>query len=167
MILGATGAGKTTAVAFLVGKGYQYLSDDIAAIRYDTLDICPYYKPMHLREGGQKILINNNIFFPYHAIGKTKNKRLVVSPPSPKKQFYQIENCYFIRRTTLDNATYKIENRTVCEQFLQNTIVPYCIDRELMRTLLLLSKVDCYFMVYSELSYLHSTIEQESQKEAF
>lgn len=52
----ASEAGKTTLVAGLVRAGYDYLSDEAAAIDPATLQIAPYPKPLAIDRGSWEVL---------------------------------------------------------------------------------------------------------------
>jgi hypothetical protein len=49
LLPGPTGSGKSTLAATLIAAGFDYLTDEAAAIDLETLEIAPYPKPLSLR----------------------------------------------------------------------------------------------------------------------
>jgi hypothetical protein len=56
LIPGATGSGKSTLAAALVLAGFDYLTDEAAAVDLETLEIAPYPKPISLRTSAAQLL---------------------------------------------------------------------------------------------------------------
>jgi len=49
LLPGGSGAGKTTLVAWLASRGWNYLTDEIACIERDSMEIQAFYRPLHLK----------------------------------------------------------------------------------------------------------------------
>ncbi len=58
LIAGPSGVGKTTLTMALLGRGWSYMSDDIAPIDIATLEVAPFPKPLGVRspEGWTEVL---------------------------------------------------------------------------------------------------------------
>lgn len=56
VFLGATTTGKTTLTAYLTQNGFGYLTDDCVLIDRSDLTVHPVTTPIHLREGGLRVL---------------------------------------------------------------------------------------------------------------
>jgi hypothetical protein len=56
LLPGDAGAGKTTLVAFLVQQGFEYFSDDMAALRLDSSRLAPLPRPMRVKGDAARLL---------------------------------------------------------------------------------------------------------------
>lgn len=56
VVSGPSGAGKSTLTAALVGAGFGYLSDEVAALDPETGRVRPYPKPLGLRPPAEQLL---------------------------------------------------------------------------------------------------------------
>jgi hypothetical protein len=52
LLPGKTGAGKSTLTAWLVARGYQYLTDELVYIPAGTTTVVPFPRPLNIRAGG-------------------------------------------------------------------------------------------------------------------
>jgi hypothetical protein len=55
LILGESGSGKTTLVAALVQEGFGYLSDEAAAVEFDTGFVHPWPRPLGFKSGSRSL----------------------------------------------------------------------------------------------------------------
>lgn len=53
---GTHGAGKTTLVAYLVENGFEFFSDEVAALSYQTTSLEPFPRPLNIKAGSVGLL---------------------------------------------------------------------------------------------------------------
>jgi hypothetical protein len=56
LLPGKTGAGKSTLTAWLVARGYHYLTDELVYVPAGTTTIVPFPRPLNIRAGGLEAL---------------------------------------------------------------------------------------------------------------
>lgn len=74
---GSTGAGKTTLTAYLVSRGFRYITEDCILINYADELVNPCPLPLHLRDGGAKVLSENNIVLNYQYVD-SRHRRMCI-----------------------------------------------------------------------------------------
>jgi hypothetical protein len=157
ILTGTTGSGKSTLTAYLVKRGFDYLSDDLALIRKKDKKIIPFPRPIQLREGGAEVLTNCGIdvegeFFEYGDI-----KRKVVYA-SYKNSEYSLAGIFKIARTKDIQALSPLSSQEGFLMLLKNQYTVQKPDPSFVQLLIELAKAGTYELNYSRMDYVEEVL---------
>lgn len=156
-----TGTGKTTLTAYLTGKGMEYLTDDHVLVEKASLQLLPYPKPMHIREGGLRVLRGLGAApeaSPFTDAGNIQ--RYIYQPADPARERYPIDKILFLERTKDKNAASPIPAQEALIKLMSSFVALQQQDAAAIRSLALLTK-KCFSLKYCDMEYVRSFIEEK------
>lgn len=156
---GHTGAGKSTLCAYLSRNGFEYISDDLALIDRKTLMLIPYPRPLQLREGGFKILLNHDADInEYKTVDFGDVYRIVIPNPRPLRNSYIVEGIYFINRTHNNNAVFPISKQQAYLNMIRSQYIYIKPDTSILNTIGRLADRGIYNLFYSDMEYVRDVL---------
>lgn len=161
VFLASTTTGKTTLTSYLTSNGFGYITDDCVLICRETLDILPCQTPIHLRQGGIKVLSEYNSLPKQdcHVINSLREKRYTYTPNNCVTSALPIDKVFFIERTDSVNVTREVSSVEKIELLIKSPIIPYDIDTEYLRFITKLAKkLDCKHLQYSDFEFVSDLI---------
>lgn len=154
----ATTTGKTTLIAYLVGSGYKYISDDCVNINMCNMEVYPCHNPLHLRRGGYNILQKYNLILDdLVEIEDTYDERIVYTPKNLSSNVMRLDKIYFISRNDTENFVRPFDKATALQRLITSPIKPYTITLEYLSFLDRLTSY-CYELYYTDMKYVREII---------
>lgn len=163
LFLGSTGKGKTTLAAYLVISGYKYITEDCILADYRKGTIAPCLRPFHLREGGMKVLEQNNISLEYRHVDYFSFNKYVYMPQNVATLPTQIGGIFFIERSEERNAVYPISPEDAFFRLIKSTITQYPLRSPYIQGFKKLSKVPCFKVEYADFSFVKEVVENKAR----
>lgn len=161
LLLATTGGGKTTLTAYLVSHGLGYLSDDCVLLDKQQFLVYPYTLPMHIREGGMKVLQKNGII-----LGDTKKlvehpffERYIYTPPNYINKPLPLHGVYFLERNETYNDVVDIKEMDCINRLLTSPCTPDIVNDEFFKFVFELTKFKCKRLLYSDMEFVKNTIK--------
>ena len=164
VLIGDTGAGKTTATCYLCKNGFGYITDDCTLINATELTIVPCAIPMHLRQGGLNVLrsygllidkVTEVLYFkePRYAFMPNENVLPLTTPLA-------IGGFLKLTRSTINNISKLSEVTEVNMLILKAMRNLSSLDARALRTVVKLTTlVNAFEVKYSDLSILKKMIK--------
>ena len=164
VLIGDTGAGKTTATCYLCKNGFGYITDDCTLINATELTIVPCAIPMHLRQGGLNVLrsygllidkVTEVLYFkePRYAFMPNENVLPLTTPLT-------IGGFLKLTRSTINNISKLSEVTEVNMLILKAIRNLSSLDARALRTVVKLTTlVNAFEVKYSDLSILKKMIK--------
>lgn len=159
VFLGESGVGKTTAIAYLteMQKESIYITEDILIIDCKNNCIIPYPRPIHLREGGLRIL-REIYHIPMTNVQRVtfhNYKRYILNKKTPDCKLYPVD-CYIQLSRKQYTKGYCME-KTVDDKvktFTSNCYLPYNVRNNITCSVMLSGKAELWEIQYSDLADL-------------
>lgn len=157
IFLAATKTGKSTLTSYLTSKGLGYISEDCVLIRKKVKRVIPCTIPVHLREGGKKVLDELGIRHEYSCVHLANAERYIYCPENRVTDELPIGAVYFITRNSLRNELQRCDKAVSFEKLLQAPITVHQVDGEYIRTLLALTE-NIYDVMYKDMDYIYRAV---------
>lgn len=158
LFLAPTGGGKTTLAAYLTSQQFAYLTDDCILVDRETLQVYPCTAPIHLREGGKKVL-------QYTADAPPQTERMVTR--SDQRHVYMpsvvadkplpLGAIFFISHTEED----RLIPMTTTERMLyllKSPLTVYPMNKEHLTVMARLTALPCYKLFYRDMAFVKEVI---------
>ncbi len=158
LFLGPTGAGKTTLTAYLVSRGFRYITEDCILINYADELVNPCPLPLHLRDGGAKVLSGNNIVLNYQYVDYFSLKRYIFTPPNVETGPMPIGAVYFINRDENRNRVYPLKTEEAFIRLIKSPITRYPLRTPYIQALKKIASQPCYQLEYTRLSFVEEIV---------
>ncbi len=157
VFLAATKTGKSTLASYLTSQGLGYISEDCVLIRKKERCVIPCTIPVHLREGGKKVLDELGIQYEYSCVHLANVERYIYCPEKRVADELPIGAVYFITRNNLRNEVRRCDKAASFEKLLQAPITVHQVDGEYIRTLLALTE-NIYDVMYKDMEYIYRAV---------
>lgn len=163
VFLGESGAGKTTAIAYLTEtqKDSIYITEDILIIDCKNNCIIPYPRPLHLRKGGLRLLRKtyNIQMSNVQRVAFHKYKRYILRRKAPDSKFYPVD-CYIQLSRNQYAESYQIERIAAdkVKTFMTNCYLPNNIRNNITCSVMLSGIAELWKAEYSDLADLYEII---------
>ncbi len=154
LFLGRTCAGKTTLTAYLVNKGFKYITEDCILINYADKLVNPCPLPLHLRDGGKDVLLKNNIAPEYRYINFSSIKRYTFMPQNVETRPTPIGAIYFITRDENRNRVCSLKTEDAFIRLIKSPITWYPLRTPYIQAFKKISSLPCYQLEYSSFSFV-------------
>jgi len=154
-----TGTGKTTLTAYLLSKGFGYITDDCALIEKSTMNVFPYSKPLHLRDGGMLVLKDSRIELDTKQIVRRYVDRYVWTPQNTIECELPLAGIFFLNRQTGENSVKKLSQKEAIAELMISPITHFEIDMNYLAFLKKLADVGCERIVYDDMSFVEERIK--------
>lgn len=162
LFLAATGGGKTTLAAYLTSEGHGYLTDDCILIDRETLAVYPCTSPIHLREGGMKVLRYATDSPPETELMVSRaDRRHVYTPSVVVSKPLPLGGIFFIARTE-ENRLIPMTTTERMMYLLKSPITVYPINKEHLTLIGRLAAVPCHKLYYSDMAFVKEVIHRGS-----
>ena len=163
VFLASTTTGKTTLTSYLINCGCRYLTDDCVLLDRRSLMVFPFSMPLHIREGGLKVLET------YNALPKNMRKlfeqngicRYVYTPQNTAECAVPLGEIFFLERTETENAVLRMSSNEKLTTLLQSPITVYPITYEYLRLLSEISKSYCKRLKYCDMNFVKEVIMRD------
>lgn len=161
VFIASTTSGKTTLTAYLTMLGMGYITDDCVMLDKESLQLYPFCIPLHLRDGGIKVLDNYKIKIPQIELVEDNSlQRYVYTPQNCVNKLLEIAEIYFIERSKNQNLITDMTTSKAIEQLMKSPIIPYKISGEHIRLLSRIAAIGCKNLVYSDMNFVKQIIEE-------
>lgn len=159
LFLAPTLTGKTTLTSYLTSRGCGYITDDCILIDKNTLKIHPFTLPLHLREGGYRLLCDETTFdMDVKKVSDGLSTRYVYMPAKKITDQIIVEKIFFLKRNLKHNRFVEM-SKVERINTLINSIYKYEHIYELdIKMLDSLARNKCYVLWYKDLSYIYENI---------
>lgn len=161
LLAGKTESGKSTLTAFLCSNGCGYYSDDLAIINQKTLQVSPYPRPIHLRQGGLSVLQKNgvstesSITFSYGAFCRTTMPLEPALTPQA-----EIGAILFLERNTEINQAECMTKDEGFVQLVKNQFVYSALEPSQIALFQRIGTKPLIKMKYKDMEYVKQWISQ-------
>ena len=159
LFLASTTSGKTTLASYLTSCGFGYITDDCILLARESFNVYPYHTPVHLREGGLKVLKKLNAA-PKHLelLDDGFIKRYVYLPQNCINQPLSLGKIFFINRTENENRLLPLDTTTRMTNLMHSPITVYSITSEYLKCISALSKTACFGLHYCDMNFVAEVI---------
>lgn len=157
---GYTSSGKTTLVTYLCQNELGYISDDCVFINMKNLEVYPYHCPIHLREGGLKVLRERGFFPKTEYINQSNIQRYVYFPPVLSEEKLALSRIMFINRVESKNRVYEMMDSEAFSSLLKSSLYTRKITSDYIEFLIRIS-TKCVSVNYCDMSFVKRYIENE------
>lgn len=160
VFLASTTTGKTTLTSYLTQCGFGYLTDDCVLLERSSYTVHPFSTPLHLREGGVRVLQA------YHALPPQLSQlaepnggcRYVYTPKNTVECSVPLGEIFFLERTETENAVLPMSATDKLTALLQSPIKVYPITAEYLRFLANLGKNHCKRLKYCDMNFVKEVL---------
>lgn len=160
VFLASTTVGKTTLTSYLTHCGCGYITDDCVLLDRGSYMVYPFSAPIHLREGGVKVLEAHN------ALPKRLNRlderdgvfRYVYTPENTVESAVPLGEIFFLERTETENAVLPMSATEKLTALLKSPITVYPMTAEYLRLLSDLGKGYCKRLKYCDMNFVREVI---------
>lgn len=164
VFLASTTTGKTTLTSYLIHCGCGYLTDDCVLLDRSSYMVYPCSMPLHLREGGVKVLEA------YNALPEELSRlaerdgfcRYVYTPQSTVECAVPLGEIFFLERTEAENAVVPMSSAEKLTSLLKSPITSYPITAEYLRFLSNLGKAHCKLLKYCDMNFVKEVITRNA-----
>ena len=162
VFLASTTTGKTTLTSYLTQCGFGYITDDCVLLERNSYKVYPFSTPLHLREGGLRVLDA------YHALPPRLSRlaepngscRYVYTPQNTVKRAIPLGEIFFLERTEAENAIFPMSATEKLAALLQAPIKVYPITAEYLRFLANLGTNRCKRLKYCDMNFVKEALLQ-------
>lgn len=159
LFLGPTGAGKTTLTAYLVSRGFRYITEDCILINYANELVNPSPLPLHLRDGGVDVLSGNNIVLNYQYVDYYSLKRYIFIPPNVERSPMPIGAVYFINRQDENiNRVYPLKTEDAFIRLIKSQFTRYPLKSPYIQMIKKIASRPCYQLEYTRMSFVDDIV---------
>lgn len=163
LFVASTTSGKSTLTSYLTNMGFGYITDDCILLDRQTFKIYPHTTPIHLRDGGLKILTQyKSIHENLETIEDKEIKRHVYTPQNCINESVSLGKIFFINRTNAKNYLMDMTTTQRIIALMKAPITPYSITPEYLAFLSELSNKDCKELYYCDMNFVAENIKNES-----
>lgn len=160
LFVAATTSGKTTLTAYLVNKGFGYITDDCILLEKETFNIFPFTTPIHLRGGGFDILKSLGAEpKEYSFLDDISIKRYIYAPTNSINKPLPIKKIFFIERTECKNRIEKMSTNEKITALLKSPITEYKMNVDFLNFISKLSTLSCEKLYYSDMDFVAKVIK--------
>lgn len=162
IFLASTTSGKSTLTSYLTNHGFGYITDDCILLGKTNFEVYPYNTPIHLREGGFKILKALNAEPDnFEIIDDEKFERYVYSPANCIDNAAPLDKIFFIRRTENNNSISLMSTTERMTNLMKSPITLYSVTSEYLKFISKLAAKDCYNLSYCNMAYIAEVLKNE------
>ena len=163
VFLAATTSGKTTLTSYLVHCGCGYVTDDCVLLDRKTYMVHPFSTPLHLREGGLKVLERYGVLLgDLYCFSEDNNRtcRYIYTPKNCLEQALPLGEIFFIERTETENAICQLSIQEKIAALMKSPITVYPIEIEYLRFLASLGAKYCKCLRYCDMDFVKEIVQQ-------
>ena len=163
VFLAATTSGKTTLTSYLEHCGCGYVTDECVLLDRKTYTVYPFSTPLHLREGGVKVLERYGALpedLHYFSEDNNSNCRYIYTPKKCVEQALPLGEIFFIERTETENALCKMTIQEKIAALMKSPITVYPIEIEYLKFLASLGTRYCKYLKYCDMNFVKEVLEQ-------
>lgn len=159
-ILAPTHTGKSTLIAYLCGKGYDYMSDDYIFCGLDG-SAFSFNLPLSLRTV-KYLTENNKSNIVYSGYNKYKSEYVYLYSSTPKcnrcLEGSTIEKFIFINRCN-ENSIQKLNCGEAYVHLLNNLKTAVMIDRREKLLLEFARQLECFYICYDDMDFVQRNLD--------
>lgn len=160
LFLASTTSGKSTLTSFLTANGLGYITDDCILLDRKNFYVYPFNTPIHLRDGGLKILKSSNAApANFETIDDEKFERYVYTPANYIDKPVALDKIFFIIRTENENLLSPMNTTERMIALMKSPITSYTVTPEYLRFLSRLARKDCFYLNYCDMSFVLDVIK--------
>ncbi len=161
LFLAPTTSGKTTLTAFLTRLGFGYITDDCILLDRSNFCVHPFTTPIQLREGGIDVLTKHNaVPEKLQRLDESPaQKRFVYTPNNCVDHPIPLQNIFFIQLSNCENKLVEMPSAERMIQIMKSPITNYPITRNYLGFIALLSRVNCFKLIYSDMNFVKEVIQ--------
>lgn len=150
-----TTSGKTTLTAYLTQKGFDYVTDDCVIVDMCSMKVIPYPKPIHLREGGLKVLEAADIVLPeMHRLHNPTMDRYAYTPDCVAEPELEIGGIFFLERNGSVNQMIEIAPFEAMQELMKSPIAHRKADIAYLKFLRALANKPCKRLRYRDMEFV-------------
>lgn len=158
LFLAVSGSGKTTLAAYLCEAGFPYIAEDCIYLDRESLCALPYYRPIHLREGGLDVL--QGLGLHPDAVWDPMLKRYILHPQAYCESPILIRHIHFIQRSETENRVTPLSAPERIAQLLHAPRVTYPMNRDYLSFIMRLARVDCDELLFHDLDFVKTILQR-------
>lgn len=159
-ILAPTHTGKSTLIAYLCGKGYDYMSDDYIFCGFDRSALS-FNLPLSLRTV-KYLTENNKSNIVYSGYNKYKSEYVYLYSSIPKYnsclEGSTIEKFIFINRCN-ENSIQKLNCGEAYVHLLNNLKTAVMLDRREKMLLEFAKQLKCFYICYDDMDFVQRNLD--------
>lgn len=159
--LAATTSGKTTLAAYLISRGFGYITDDCVLIERESRRVVPYCLPVHLRQGGLEVLRSRGLLgqeLPY--MEESGGRRYAYMPVNCAEAPLPLKKVFFIARTEDENSLLPMEANDKIAALMKSPVMEYAVTGGYVRFLSRLAReTECLRLRYKDMEFAAEVIE--------
>ena len=160
LFLASTTSGKSTLTSFLTTNGLGYITDDCILLDRASFYVYQFNTPIHLREGGLKILKSSNAAPDNLAtIDDEKFERYVYTPANCIDKPVALDKIFFINRTEHENHLSPMNTTERMTALMKSPITLYTVTPEYLKFLSGLAQKDCFYLNYCDMDFVLDVIK--------
>lgn len=163
VFLAATTAGKTTLTAYLTQKGFGYITDDCVLVDRETLEVYPCTTPIHLREGGRKVLQAYGSLPPVEHLDDMGFERWTFLPENCVQEPLPLGKVFFLKRTKDENGLISLETNEVFSRLLKAPITDYALTEDHLKMISRLAKTRPVELYYYDMNYVSEVLNHGNE----
>lgn len=163
VFLASTTTGKTTLTSYLAHCGFGYITEDCVLLDRSTHKVHPFPMPLHLREGGVKVLRRYDaVPVGLQCLRESEDGpcRYVYTPQCCVEKPLPLGEMFFIERTDSQNAVLSMTLTEKIAALMKSPITVYPVTAEYLHFLADLSTQYGKRLQYCDMNFVKEVIGQ-------
>ena len=182
----ATGEGKSTLIAYLTTRGFSYISDDCIYLKrkkdvstesnalklshISKINVYPYQKPVHLRDGG-KLALEKNLcskgeiletqYCHYSVLPELSRHIFIPKYLSPSQ--LPLGKIFFFKRGEENfSSPSPLSVQLALQNLLQASTCQHSLEKNYLSFLLQLANGYCWTLIYQDMEWVFQYLKKEN-----
>lgn len=134
--VGSSGTGKTTLTAFMIAdERVSYITEDALIVKYNTLNVCPFPRPLLLRPSAIQLLsqsLGDEKILSQCIYNSTLDRHVLFHPQISLVESSPLSHIFYLKRVKGIQRPLLKSNSNCTNSLLENSLLPYQIRNNVL-----------------------------------